>query len=356
MRAVPVALALALACGGLSAAKAHAVPVASFTYEPESPLTHERVTFESTATAGDAEIVTREWDLNGDGEYEEASGSTATWTYRRPGPIRAALRVVDSAGNEDISSRRLMIGNRAPTASFVLVPAQPSPGEPVSFLSTSFDPDGFITSYAWDLDGDGVYDDRQSSQASATFPAGGISRIGLRVTDDSGSVGTSLAIIAIGDPGGSAISTPIQGDQPPPAGAAGVSLVRLLTPFPVVRVSGIVRKRGIRLRLLSVSAPLGATVKVRCRGRGCPFRRQIRAVRARARSAAAAQPVTGTVKIRRFRRRLLRVGAIVKVLVTRPDAIGKYTRLRIREGKVPARTDRCLPPGGGGASFPCPAA
>ena len=35
---------------------------------------------------------------------------------------------------------------------------------------------------------------------------------------------------------------------------------------------------------------------------------------------------------------------IVRVFVTKPGTIGKYTRIRIRGGKPPARADRCLPP------------
>ena len=45
------------------------------------------------------------------------------------------------------------------------------------------------------------------------------------------------------------------------------------------------------------------------------------------------------------RRRLLRPGAIVKVRISQADTIGKFTRFRIRRGKVPRRTDRCLMPG-----------
>ena len=52
-----------------------------------------------------------------------------------------------------------------------------------------------------------------------------------------------------------------------------------------------------------------------------------------------------TLRIRRFARRLLRPGAVVQISVTKPGAIGKYMRLRIRRGRSPSRIDRCLPPG-----------
>jgi hypothetical protein len=50
--------------------------------------------------------------------------------------------------------------------------------------------------------------------------------------------------------------------------------------------------------------------------------------------------------MRRFGHRLLRAGATLRVLVSSPGSVGKYTRFRIRRGRVPARRDRCLPPGG----------
>jgi hypothetical protein len=215
----------------------------------------------------------------------------------------------------------------------VLVPPAPVPGQPVILVSSSYDPDGFISAYDWDLDGNGVFGDATGSSVATTFGVGRRS-IGLRVTDDNGA---STATIVSIDVGGS---------------LAGSSAVRILSPFPIVRVTGIVRKRGIRLRLLSVSAPVGSTVNVRCKGRGCPFKRQSRVVKSQVRSAAGLAPSTGLVRIRRFKRKLLRVGATVRVFVTRSDAIGKYTRLRIRAGRSPARVDRCVTPGL--VPLPCP--
>jgi hypothetical protein len=47
-------------------------------------------------------------------------------------------------------------------------------------------------------------------------------------------------------------------------------------------------------------------------------------------------------------RRLARsysAGTIIELRVTKPETIGKLTRLRIRAGRTPARLDRCLLPG-----------
>ena len=107
--------------------------------------------------------------------------------------------------------------------------------------------------------------------------------------------------------------------------------LRLLSPFPVVRLVGQVTAKGTEVGLLTVQAPRGARVSVRCHGSKCPYRR------AGARSR-------GVVKFRRLQR-LLPAGTVLELSVTKRGTIGKYTRFRIRRGHTPARVDRCLKAG-----------
>jgi hypothetical protein len=51
------------------------------------------------------------------------------------------------------------------------------------------------------------------------------------------------------------------------------------------------------------------------------------------------------VRIRRLEKHFYPAGVKIEVRVTRPGTIGKYTLFRVRRGKPPARTDRCLIPG-----------
>jgi hypothetical protein len=43
--------------------------------------------------------------------------------------------------------------------------------------------------------------------------------------------------------------------------------------------------------------------------------------------------------------RLLRPGSSLEVRITKPDTIGKSVEYRIRPGRLPTRSVRCLPPG-----------
>jgi hypothetical protein len=110
---------------------------------------------------------------------------------------------------------------------------------------------------------------------------------------------------------------------------------RLLTPFPIVRMSGTAGKRGTRLRRLTVYAPAGSRVTIRCKGRHCPVRRSTYEA-----SAHAAK----FLRIRRFENKLLRPGTRLEVRVVRSGVIGKYTRFNIRKARPPTRIDRCLMP------------
>jgi hypothetical protein len=117
---------------------------------------------------------------------------------------------------------------------------------------------------------------------------------------------------------------PLPLEPPPPS---------LMKPFPTVRLAGIVLPRGARITLVEVrGAPRNARVTVRCSGRGCPFRTRRRAA------------TTGRVRLSKWPRALA-AGARIEVFVRAPGVIGKYTAFRIRAGKRPVRTDRCLKPG-----------
>jgi PKD repeat protein len=314
-----------------------------FSADPDNPLTYQNIDFSGDASdlGFGATIESWSWDLNGDGELGDAEGQHVSRSFPRPGGRYVRLRVTDSFGNEAQRTHQITIANRAPSASIAAIPSNPVAGQPVTFFSTSTDSDGWIKGQSWDLDGDGRFDDSSNMYVEMTFPRAGQYTVRLSVTDDSNVSATSEVTVIVADalPGGLIIE---RSGQPP----GSASALRLLAPFPVVRMSGLVRRHGIKLRLLSVRAPVGASITFRCNGRGCPFRKRSKVVKPSTGSGTSGTGSGRVVRIRHFGHHLLRVGTVVKVLVSSPGSVGKYTRFRIRRGRVPSRQDRCLPPAG----------
>ena len=89
-----------------------------------------------------------------------------------------------------IREREVIITFQPPTADFFYEPEAPIAGQPVTFDgSYSFDFDGEIVSYAWDLDADGTID-ATDAVLEWSFPSTGSYEISLTVTDDAGNEDT----------------------------------------------------------------------------------------------------------------------------------------------------------------------
>ena len=160
-------------------------------------------------------------------------------------------------------------------------------------------------------------------QLESVWSEVGTHDISLRVTDRDGVSRTVTRRITVAASSLTSAS-PLTSTSPPPP---------LMKPFPTVRIVGVVLPRGARITLLEVRGSAhGARVTVRCTGGGCPFRSRRRIAE------------TGRVRISAFKRVLV-AGARIQVFVRAPGVIGKYTGFRIRAGKRPLRSDRCLMPG-----------
>ncbi len=304
---------------------ANTLPRATFAHDPPSPNPRDVVTMTSTSLDPDGSVTKVEWDTDNDGAFDDGVGQKVTKTFLTSGNQTVRLRVTDDDGGQSIGSQTIVVGNRPPTASFDFRPAAPVAGQLVTMFSTSDDPDKNIESTDWDLDGDGSFEASGSSVGKA-FPAGSFN-VSMRVTDTEGSFAIVTQTIAVA--------------APAPAPRGETNRLRALTPFPIVRMAGRIGSRGTRLRVLTVDAPTGSTVTVRCKGRGCPFTKSTRASRAGERLAHAARKV----RIRKLEGRMLRAGVVVRIFVTKAGTIGKFTSIKIRGGKPPKRVDRCLMPG-----------
>ena len=93
-------------------------PVAVMSATPLFGATPLTVNFNGTGSsdpdAGDT--LAYSWDLNGDGVFGDASTATASYTYTTAGNYTAKLRVTDSRGTSNETTKLIAAGNTPPTA------------------------------------------------------------------------------------------------------------------------------------------------------------------------------------------------------------------------------------------------
>lgn len=202
-----------------------------------------------------------------------------------------------------------------PSASFTWVPSNPTVGESVSLVSSSTNGSSAIGSYAWDLAGSGQFVPG-GAVMTTSFATTGAHVVQLQVTDVDGlSSMVAQTIVVTAAP------------------------LRLMQPFPIVRIAGAETSYGAKVSLLTVQAPIGATVRVTCAGHGCATKSESRVAAASSKATAPSGAVSLTFK--RFER-ALRAGVTLQIRVTKAGEIGKFTSFAIRREKLPVRTDACL--------------
>lgn len=191
-------------------------PVAAFTASPNPAAPTQTITFNaSTSTHGrpDRHIVSYYWDF-GDGATVTTTTPITTHAYSRFGSYEAVLTVTDDNVPAKTASTQVTVnvnqGNRAPSAN-AGGPYAINAGQGVMLdARASSDPDTSwgdrIVSYAWELNGDGRYDDLVTSEPTVVAPWSMLRRlaqpnvanpIGLRVTDTFGAKGTATTTLTI---------------------------------------------------------------------------------------------------------------------------------------------------------------
>lgn len=211
------ALALAAPAG---AAETHVVKVDNYKFEP------------ATVTIAPGDTVSWQW-VNG-AHSTTRSGSDGWDSGVRPTPFTYE-RTFSSAGSFAYlctphapgmsGSVVVKAPNQLPTASFMATPAQPLPGEAVSFDgSASSDPDGSVKAWHWDLDGIAGYETVTSTPTTTyAYDSAGTKTVRLYVVDNAGGQSTPAVrelTVSSGtsDPGSGDPGTGDPGTQEPPTG------------------------------------------------------------------------------------------------------------------------------------------
>ncbi|WP_299265138.1 PKD domain-containing protein [Halorientalis sp.] len=153
----------------------------------------------STSGDSDGSITTYEWDVDGDGTVD-ATGQRVDTNFASAGEKTVTLTVTDDDGATASTNVSLTVDtNDAPTASASASPDPVDPDETVSLDgSASSDPDGSITTYEWDVDGDGTVD-ATGQQVDTSFSSSGDKMVTLTVTDDDGATASTDVTVTVNE-------------------------------------------------------------------------------------------------------------------------------------------------------------
>ena len=167
-----------------------------------SPLSGVRpltVTFTPGAYIVVGNIVSYEWDYEGDTVFEELLNvpNQTTHIYNAAGSYNACLKITDNFGNTDSTCVAIEVTNPPPT---VTASASPTNGPiplAVDFSGSASSPNGDISLYEWDFDGDGTYDWSSDSAPDTNhiYSVEGTFNTTLRVTDEVNMTATATVII-----------------------------------------------------------------------------------------------------------------------------------------------------------------
>jgi PKD repeat protein len=291
-------------------------PVVVFNgFLPIAPVPGVDVLFASDSSDPDGDALTHSWSF---GDGSTSPNRNATHAFADAGMKTVTLTVTDPFGASDTKTEQVPVlsprppDDKPPKARFVFSPKTPQVGDPVDIVSTSVDLEDQLRSQAWDLDGDGEFDDGRGDEVLHTFTSDGQKTVRLRVEDAAGNSAEEEHLIKV--------------DKRPPAPAG------YMRPPPSFNIGGLILSNGMQVQSLIVRAPKGALITVSCRGKSCGVKQR----RKRGKGSA--------LHFKTYER-FLRAGVRLEIFVRKSGTIGTYRRYTIRAGKGPAHLDRCLKPG-----------
>jgi hypothetical protein len=92
-------------------------PVAAFNHAPGAPLPGDDVVLTSFSADPDGPLVSQVWDLDNDGGFDDAQGSSASTSFASPGEHVVRLMVTDRDGASNVAAR--VVSVHAPVAQFL---------------------------------------------------------------------------------------------------------------------------------------------------------------------------------------------------------------------------------------------
>jgi PKD repeat protein len=190
-------------------------PLAIILSSSKKVLVNEHVTLDGSSSAdADGDDLSFTWTIDTEiGAKDKVLGDVIVRSWDSPGYYDVVLEVSDGT-DEATYKVTIEVGSPPPpneppvaNAGVDLIIDQ---GTTWIFYGAGLDADGNITSYEWDLDGDGVYDtyDEVDGSIEHKFKDPGYVTVKLRVTDDRGGSHVDSIVVTVKDTGKGDKATP----------------------------------------------------------------------------------------------------------------------------------------------------
>ena len=171
-----------LDCMDVQVGPASLPPIASLSMNAYLGTVNHPVQLDASASSDpNGDPITFAWELNNDQMFNDATGTTPTFTWRVPGTYGICVRVTDhpdqnvpphaAASQSTVACSTVEIGVHSPVASAGGPYGVAIGSSTVLDASASFDPDGLPLTFAWDLNNDGSYTDSTSVTPDFSVPA-----------------------------------------------------------------------------------------------------------------------------------------------------------------------------------------
>jgi subtilisin-like proprotein convertase family protein len=192
------------------------VPSASITLPP-SPKEGSSAQLQGSGTDPEGTAVTYDWDVDGS-HYSEQNPIVY---FGSPGPHTVTLQVTDGDGAVGTTQATLnVLPTTPPVAAITATPNPVLAGNPVAFdASDSYDADGSVVSYEWDLDGNGSFETPGGGSVQRSYPNPTVLSVGVRVTDNDGRTAVARVPLTIQMPGGGGDGGSAAGGDSAPGGS-----------------------------------------------------------------------------------------------------------------------------------------
>ena len=153
---------------------------------------------------GDATLAYA-WDFDGDGEYDDATNITPTFSAvtldgtSPPKMVQIGLKVTDGSGDSNFATANVEVSNVAPTATIVGAPTTSPKGVQIDLTNEVIDPGVDDTfDYSWTITRNGSpFASGTDENISLTPELIGSYVVSLAVTDDDGGEGTDQKTIVV---------------------------------------------------------------------------------------------------------------------------------------------------------------